>query len=119
MSTFNETLHPRGQAANAGQFASKSNDAPENALQSSAVTELVELRIENTYEDGHESIVTVRIPGPDDPNDEDDVDAWWDDDVFTHTGDGYGAKHPKLGCFYEATVISGPSHMVGTKREWG
>lgn len=28
MSTFDETLHPRGQAANAGQFAAKRNTAP-------------------------------------------------------------------------------------------
>jgi len=32
MTTFNERLHPRGQAANAGQFAAKSNDAPHAGL---------------------------------------------------------------------------------------
>lgn len=32
MTTFNETLHPRGQATNAGQFREKSNDAPTTAL---------------------------------------------------------------------------------------
>lgn len=32
MTTFDERLHPRGQAANAGQFAAKSNDAPHAEL---------------------------------------------------------------------------------------
>lgn len=32
MSTFTETDHPRGQAANAGQFRSKENDAPSETL---------------------------------------------------------------------------------------
>lgn len=32
MSTFTETLHPRGQAANAGQFRAKTNDAPAGIL---------------------------------------------------------------------------------------
>lgn len=32
MTTFDESQHPRGQAANAGQFASKSNDAPAGEL---------------------------------------------------------------------------------------
>lgn len=44
MSTpFNPGLHPRGQAANAGQFAAKSNDAPAAAL---AADENVERFIE-------------------------------------------------------------------------
>lgn len=32
MSTFDETLHPRGQAGNPGQFATKTNDAPGGEL---------------------------------------------------------------------------------------
>ncbi|MBN9214652.1 MAG: hypothetical protein J0J04_07550 [Microbacterium sp.] len=32
MSTFDESLHPRGQAGNAGQFATKTNDAPAGTL---------------------------------------------------------------------------------------
>lgn len=32
MSTYSESLHPRGQARNAGQFRAKANDAPEAAL---------------------------------------------------------------------------------------
>lgn len=32
MNAFDETKHPRGQTANSGQFASKSNDAPAGAL---------------------------------------------------------------------------------------
>lgn len=32
MTSFDESLHPRGQAANAGQFATKTNDAPTATL---------------------------------------------------------------------------------------
>ncbi|MBN9214822.1 MAG: hypothetical protein J0J04_08530 [Microbacterium sp.] len=32
MTTYDESLHPRGQAANAGQFRSKENDAPTSVL---------------------------------------------------------------------------------------
>lgn len=32
MSTYNEALHPRGNAKNAGQFATKTNDAPATTL---------------------------------------------------------------------------------------
>lgn len=32
MTSFDESLHPRGQAANAGQFAPKTNDAPTGTL---------------------------------------------------------------------------------------
>lgn len=32
MTPFDESLHPRGQAGNAGQFAAKSNDAPAGGL---------------------------------------------------------------------------------------
>lgn len=38
MSTFDETLHPRGQAANAGQFAAKRNDAPAGQLMDDIMT---------------------------------------------------------------------------------
>ena len=32
MSTYDDSKHPRGQADNAGQFASKNNSAPETSL---------------------------------------------------------------------------------------
>lgn len=35
MTTFDESKHPRGQAANPGQFASKTNDAPTGGLTAS------------------------------------------------------------------------------------
>ncbi|MBN9214830.1 MAG: hypothetical protein J0J04_08570 [Microbacterium sp.] len=36
MTTFDESLHPRGQAGNGGQFRAKSNDAPAGQLEESA-----------------------------------------------------------------------------------
>jgi len=78
----------------------------------------VTVKIENTYEDGHESVVEVEVENPE-PED-DDLDTWWEDVVFPLTGDGHGAKHPKLGCFYEATVIrADDQRMVGHTRDWG
>ncbi|MBN9214107.1 MAG: hypothetical protein J0J04_04700 [Microbacterium sp.] len=41
MSTFDESLHPRGQAANAGQFRTKSNDAPAGTLASDDDTDVI------------------------------------------------------------------------------
>lgn len=47
MSTsFDETLHPRGQAANAGQFRVKANDAPAGELAGGADVDAVELTVE-------------------------------------------------------------------------
>jgi hypothetical protein len=78
----------------------------------------VTVKIENTYEDGHESVIEVEVENPE-PED-DDLDDWWEDVVFPHTGDKHGAKHPKLGAFYEATVIrADDQRMVGHTRDWG
>lgn len=80
---------------------------------------LVRVRIENTYEDGHSSTVDVWLPGPEDIDDPDSIESWWDDVVFDHTGDGHGATHPKLGSLHECTVISGPAQLAGETYEWG
>ena len=77
----------------------------------------VVIKIENTYEDGHESVVTVN--DIDDPVDPVDLDEWWEDTVFPHTGDGHGADHPNLGCYYTATVVEAADPaLVGLSREW-
>ena len=79
------------------------------------MTGKVTVRIENTYEDGHESTNTVEVDAPADPT---DLEDWWDEEVFEHTGDGHGEKHPKLGSLHECTVIAGPAEMVGQVMEW-
>lgn len=80
---------------------------------------LVRVRIENTYEDGHSSTVDVWLSGPEDLDDPDSIESWWNDVVFAHTGDGHGATHPKLDSLHECTVISGPDELAGKIYEWG
>lgn len=91
----------------------------EQVVRVEAALGLMRVRIENTYEDGHESTRVVLISPPAAPEDSDDVEDWWDTEVFDQTGDGHGAEHPKLGSFHEATVISGPDPLVGKTYEWG
>lgn len=79
----------------------------------------VTIRIENTYEDGHESETTVEVEDPEEPDDADYMEEWWDTEVFEHTGDGHGEKHPKLGALYTATIINADDKkFVGLSREW-
>jgi hypothetical protein len=76
----------------------------------------VTVKIENTYEDGHESVVNVIVADPED----DDLEMWWEDEVFPHTGDGHGEKYPKLGSMYEATITKADdASLVGQSMEWG
>lgn len=76
----------------------------------------VTVKVTNTYEDGHTSQTVVDVDGPEDPT---DLDEWWEDEVFPHTGDGHGDAHPKLGAGYEAEIIHAdePS-LVGQRTEW-
>jgi hypothetical protein len=77
----------------------------------------VTVRIENTYEDGHESVVEVEVETPADPT---DLEDWWDDTVFEHTGDGHGADNPKLGAWYEAKITRADDEkLVGMSMDWG
>lgn len=76
------------------------------------------VRIENTYEDGHESATEVWIALPDSLTDPESIEEWWMDDVYAHTGNGHGATNPKLGSYHEATVISGPAELVGQTFDW-
>jgi hypothetical protein len=70
------------------------------------------VKIENTYSDGWHSdaIVHVVSPGP-------DLDEWWDDVVFPHTGDGHGGFG--LGSCYTATILTADDpNLVGESYEW-
>lgn len=77
------------------------------------------VRIENSYSDGHESTVTKRITAPENPDNEDELDEWWNDEVFTLTGDGHGEKNPGLDSSYSAEILDGPAELVGKTYEWG
>ena len=70
------------------------------------------VRIENAYSDGHESQtdVPVRAPGG-------DIEEWWQDEVYPHTGDGHGVDG--LGSYYKATIIhADEEELVGLSMEW-
>lgn len=74
------------------------------------------VRIENTYEDGHESTLEVEVGDP--PN-VDDLEDWWEDQVWEHTGDGH-ALGSGMGAWYEATIIEADdASLVGLSMEWG
>ncbi|MBN9214654.1 MAG: hypothetical protein J0J04_07560 [Microbacterium sp.] len=90
MTTFDETLHPRGQAGNAGQFATKTNDAPSGEL---APTETNWERLQreavvvDPSDPAFNSDLDMVIPATNktyrdmirmgiDPNDEDRRDPW-------------------------------------------
>jgi hypothetical protein len=78
----------------------------------------VTVKIENTYEDGHRSTFDYEVEDPEGSS-ENLMDDWWENEVFPLTGDKHGAKHPKLGANYEATVIRADDEkLVGLSREW-
>lgn len=76
----------------------------------------VTVRIENTYSDGHTSTATVDVEPPDDTTVNADLDDWWSETVFEHTGDGHSADS-ELGSCYTATVI-GVQHQHGNNLAW-
>lgn len=96
---------------------------------------MITVKIENAYEDGHESTRDVEVLDPACAGHEStsgpagvssycngtcDLETWWEEVVFAETGDGHGAANPKLGTFYTATVIrSDIRELVGQTREWG
>lgn len=75
----------------------------------------VTVRIENAYSDGHTSTRTVEVEAPKDDTIGSDLDEWWEEAVFEHTGDGHGAGG--LGSCYTATVV-GVKHEYDNNRAW-
>jgi len=76
----------------------------------------VTVRIENWYEDGHESKYEVLVDPPA-ALDEDGLDAWWNDVVFKHTGDGHGING--MHSVYTATVLAcDDPELLGESTEW-
>jgi len=77
----------------------------------------VTVKIENTYEDGHESTLEVEVEAPEVPS---DLEEWWEERVYEHTGDGHGAKYPQLGSWYTATIIRAEdAQLLGMSTDWG
>lgn len=78
-------------------------------------TETVLVEIENSYSDGDESTKQVRVAAPENPDDEDSLDDWWNDVVFPHTGDGHSKT---MSASHEAKVLEGPEALVGATYGW-
>lgn len=75
---------------------------------------VVRVTIRNFYADGHSSskIVDLEPPGQ-------DIDEWFDEVVWPHTGDGHGDEHPKLGFRYEVEIgDAADSALIGLCRQW-
>lgn len=73
------------------------------------------VKITNHYSDDHHSESEVELDGP--TGDDIDIDNWWSDVVYPHTGDGHGANND-LGSCYTATIVVGPARLLGETCEW-
>lgn len=77
------------------------------------------IRVENAYEDGHESTqdhaVTLSTSAA---TTIDDLDAMWDL-LWEYTGDGHGADDPDLGWCHTITITASPDwpELVGMSYE--
>ena len=72
----------------------------------------MKVKIENAYEDGHESSAEEEVSEPEVLNE----DFW--DEMFDRTGDGHGIG-TKLGSCYTVTIIEATNPtFVGQSREW-
>ena len=70
------------------------------------------VKLTNYYPDRTNSAVEI-VPTPDDLN---DLEDWWEDDVFPLTGDGFGESQIAT---YEAVVIaSDVPELVGRRNAW-
>lgn len=76
----------------------------------------MKIQVENTYSDGHESVIEYDIPEYDYENpDEDEIAEY----VQGYTGDGHGAECPKLGFYYRVEILeSKDQELVGKVFEW-
>ena len=75
----------------------------------------VTVRIDGTYENGHEYKRDVEVPAPGDEY-AGDLPEWWEDYVWEHTGDGIFGK---IGSFHDAKIIRADDPaLVGETWEW-
>lgn len=87
-------------------------------------TTMVKIQVENSYTDGHESTATAEVEPPASMSEE-DLESWWDETVFEHTGDGhytevYDETGERLGSCYTVRVLEAPTmpDLVGLENEW-
>jgi hypothetical protein len=76
---------------------------------------MVKVEITNTYAD-RENTEVVEVSEPAGV-DEETLEEWWEDEVFPHTGDGYGDSETG---YYEAKVLGSVTfpELVGKTCEW-
>jgi hypothetical protein len=69
----------------------------------------VKVRLEGSYtnDDKYDREIWVLVPG-----DDEDMDEWWQEEVFPETGADV------TGSYCKATVIEGPAALVGQSTEW-
>lgn len=78
---------------------------------------LVTVHIENWYSDGHESERTIHLPAPT-GDISGDLDEWFNEAVFPHTGDGHGTDSSLGSCYTASIVDAADKTLVGKSFEW-
>lgn len=119
LSDGHETTAPSDSISTAAESAairaSRTDLDPADAEREAARPAKVAVLYVNTYSDGHASRRVVELDAPDAA---DDIEAWWEVDVLSETGDGHGADRD-VSAHYEATVLYAPdAALVGQSREW-
>lgn len=80
-------------------------------------TQAITVKVENYYSDGHESTHEAVVLAPANLG-PDDVEQWFEDDVYPHTGDGHGVGKD-LGSCYVATILATDNPvLLGLTYEW-
>jgi hypothetical protein len=76
----------------------------------------VKVLIENAYECGRESSSRVVVPAP---GLSQDLESWWQDEVFDHTGDGHSCGSSEIGSS-DARIVeaSDRPELVGQTYGW-
>jgi hypothetical protein len=78
---------------------------------------MVEIRIENTYSDGHQSARRAKVTEPASASSK-VLEQWWEDVVAPQTGDGHGLDS-RLGFCYTVTVLrANTAGLAGQVHEW-
>lgn len=80
---------------------------------------MIVVLIENSYSDGHSCEYEVQVPTPADTT-PDGLEGWWEDEVWPHTGCGYGSDRD-VESGYTATVLDagGVPDLADGCKEWG
>jgi hypothetical protein len=75
---------------------------------------LVRVAVNNFYSDGHSSLTIIDLESPGG-----EIDDWFAEVVFPHTGDGHGVEHPDLATVYEAEIVDAEDPtLIGRRCQW-